>query len=129
MKDLHQYLVSFLVGVVTTTACLLLFLSADLGRRSSTTLSPSAPKIASSVDPLNRTVFAFASKEANTTRKAHHTQKRRTPKSEDLPELLKRAAAGNNKTVLMTAVNEAWAAPNSLLDLFLERGDVEYDGK
>ncbi|XP_015694950.2 uncharacterized protein At4g15970-like isoform X1 [Oryza brachyantha] len=38
---------------------------------------------------------------------------------DDLGELLRRAATAD-RTVLMTAINEAWAAPGSFLDLFLE---------
>ena len=40
-------------------------------------------------------------------------------KPQDLADLLRRAANAN-RTVLMTALNEAWAAPGSFLDLFLE---------
>ncbi|RVW68782.1 hypothetical protein CK203_060957 [Vitis vinifera] len=36
-----------------------------------------------------------------------------------LDKILKNAAMGD-KTVILTTVNEAWAANNSLLDLFLE---------
>ena len=38
-----------------------------------------------------------------------------------------RAAASPKKTVIITTLNEAWAAPNSVLDLFLhsfKSGDV-----
>jgi hypothetical protein len=38
---------------------------------------------------------------------------------DDLADLLRRAATAD-KTVLMTAINQAWAAPGSFLDLFLE---------
>ncbi|KAK3124793.1 hypothetical protein QOZ80_7BG0593160 [Eleusine coracana subsp. coracana] len=41
------------------------------------------------------------------------------PPQQDLADLLCRAATAD-KTVLMTAINEAWAAPGSFLDLFLE---------
>lgn len=40
-------------------------------------------------------------------------------KPQDLADLLRRAAMAD-RTVLMTAINEAWAAPGSFLDLFLE---------
>ncbi|KAF7005929.1 hypothetical protein CFC21_021013 [Triticum aestivum] len=40
-------------------------------------------------------------------------------KPQDLADLLRRAANAD-RTVLMTALNEAWAAPGSFLDLFLE---------
>lgn len=48
-------------------------------------------------------------------------KKKRSPPaaSQDLADLLRRAATAD-KTVLMTAINEAWAAPGSFLDLFLE---------
>nr|CAB3452631.1 unnamed protein product [Digitaria exilis] len=48
----------------------------------------------------------------------HPQPKQETP-SQDLADLLRRAAT-SDKTVLMTAINEAWAAPGSFLDLFLE---------
>lgn len=38
---------------------------------------------------------------------------------QDLSDLLKRAATPD-KTIIMTAINDAWAAPGSLLDLFFE---------
>ncbi|XP_047083500.1 uncharacterized protein At4g15970-like isoform X2 [Lolium rigidum] len=40
-------------------------------------------------------------------------------KPQDLADLLRRAATAD-RTVLMTALNQAWAAPGSFLDLFLE---------
>ncbi|GJN13132.1 hypothetical protein PR202_ga31469 [Eleusine coracana subsp. coracana] len=46
-------------------------------------------------------------------------QQREKPPQQDLADLLRRAATAD-KTVLMTAINEAWAAPGSFLDLFLE---------
>ncbi|XP_020093136.1 uncharacterized protein At4g15970-like [Ananas comosus] len=39
--------------------------------------------------------------------------------NQDLLKLLQRAAT-EDRTVIITSVNKAWAAPNSLLDLFLE---------
>uniref|UniRef100_A0ACD6ANQ0 Uncharacterized protein n=1 Tax=Avena sativa TaxID=4498 RepID=A0ACD6ANQ0_AVESA len=39
---------------------------------------------------------------------------------DDLPRLLRSAAMEAGNTVVMTFLNEAWAAPGSLLDLFLE---------
>jgi hypothetical protein len=45
--------------------------------------------------------------------------KQKTEKPQDLADLL-RGAATADRTVLMTALNEAWAAPGSFLDLFLE---------
>lgn len=38
---------------------------------------------------------------------------------EDILPLLQKAAT-DDRTVIITSVNEAWSAPNSLLDLFLE---------
>lgn len=46
-------------------------------------------------------------------------QQQKTEKPQDLADLL-RGAATADRTVLMTALNEAWAAPGSFLDLFLE---------
>ncbi|OEL16611.1 Uncharacterized protein BAE44_0022371 [Dichanthelium oligosanthes] len=47
------------------------------------------------------------------------TKQQQKAPSQDLADLLRRAATAD-KTVLMTAINEAWAAPGSFLDLFLE---------
>lgn len=46
-------------------------------------------------------------------------QQKQHDKPQDLADLLRRAANAN-RTVLITALNEAWAAPGSFLDLFLE---------
>jgi hypothetical protein len=54
-----------------------------------------------------------------TTLHGQQQQKSPPPPSQDLADLLRRAATAD-KTVLMTAINEAWAAPGSFLDLFLE---------
>ncbi|CAM0948645.1 unnamed protein product [Alopecurus aequalis] len=50
---------------------------------------------------------------------AEKQQLKQRVKSQDLADLLRRAATPE-KTVLITALNEAWAAPGSFLDLFLE---------
>ncbi|XP_025800102.1 uncharacterized protein At4g15970-like isoform X2 [Panicum hallii] len=47
------------------------------------------------------------------------TKQQEQQSQDDLADLLRRAATAD-KTVLMTAINEAWAAPGSFLDLFLE---------
>lgn len=41
------------------------------------------------------------------------------PQTKDLASLLKSVAMDDN-TVILTEINDAWATPNSLLDLFLE---------
>ncbi|CAN6171694.1 unnamed protein product [Urochloa humidicola] len=46
-------------------------------------------------------------------------QKQEQQDNDDLADLLRRAATPD-KTVLMTAINSAWAAPGSFLDLFLD---------
>lgn len=46
-------------------------------------------------------------------------QQQKEKPQQDLADLLRRAATAD-RTVLMTALNEAWAAPGSFLDLFLE---------
>lgn len=38
----------------------------------------------------------------------------------DLKSILKRAATSNDNTVIITTLNDAWAEPNSVFDLFLE---------
>uniref|UniRef100_A0A5B7BT12 Nucleotide-diphospho-sugar transferase domain-containing protein n=1 Tax=Davidia involucrata TaxID=16924 RepID=A0A5B7BT12_DAVIN len=43
-----------------------------------------------------------------------------SPGKEDKLESVLKKAAMANKTVIITTLNEAWAAPNSILDLFLE---------
>ncbi|CAN6223010.1 unnamed protein product [Urochloa humidicola] len=47
------------------------------------------------------------------------TQQKEQQDNDDLADLLRRAATPD-KTVLMTAINSAWAAPGSFLDLFLD---------
>ncbi|WVZ62733.1 hypothetical protein U9M48_012443 [Paspalum notatum var. saurae] len=62
-----------------------------------------------------------------TSTQQHHGQEQQQQQAspshqeqeQDLADLLRRAATPD-KTVLMTAINEAWAAPGSFLDLFLE---------
>ncbi|CAL5079820.1 unnamed protein product [Urochloa decumbens] len=46
-------------------------------------------------------------------------QQKQNGDDDDLADLLRRAATPD-KTVLMTAINSAWAAPGSFLDLFLD---------
>lgn len=43
-----------------------------------------------------------------------------SPADDGLPRVLRSAAMEGHNTVLMTFANKAWAAPGSLLDLFLE---------
>lgn len=56
---------------------------------------------------------------ANSTPTQQQKQQQEETPSQDLADLLRRAATAD-KTVLMTAINEAWASPGSFLDLFLE---------
>ncbi|CAM0146678.1 unnamed protein product [Urochloa decumbens] len=57
---------------------------------------------------------------------AHRQQQHGDEEAEDdtefrgLAAVLSRAATADDRTVIITCVNEAWAAPGSLLDLFLE---------
>ncbi|CAD6220273.1 unnamed protein product [Miscanthus lutarioriparius] len=57
--------------------------------------------------------------DTSSTQKQQQQQKSPPSPSQDLADLLRRAATAD-RTVLMTAINEAWAAPGSFLDLFLE---------
>ncbi|CAN1137693.1 Uncharacterized protein At4g15970, partial [Linum perenne] len=43
----------------------------------------------------------------------------RSTDEDELEKVLRGAAMGDSKTVILTTLNEAWAAPNSVFDLFL----------
>ncbi|XP_073003714.1 uncharacterized protein At4g15970-like [Typha latifolia] len=126
-----QFRKYFLLGAAMATVCLFLYLSADLGERSSKLSSTwsrgtqmdsngkasddkmSYIKEVVSKPKIDHTKFV------NKTKRAPSASTKKTEPSQDLLQLLKRAAMVD-KTILMTAINEAWAAPNSFLDLFLE---------
>ncbi|XP_072973507.1 uncharacterized protein At4g15970-like [Typha angustifolia] len=93
MNNLHP-MMSFLLGAAVATVCILFYVSADTSRRSLDILAWSNATQITTI-PSNKTTF------------------------EDLAPLLRRAANEDN-TVILTSINQAWAAPNSLLDVFLE---------
>ncbi|KAF2954020.1 uncharacterized protein At4g15970 [Oryza sativa Japonica Group] len=115
-------LVSFLLGVSAAAVLIFFFSSAGGGWSTTTDLSSWA----------NGTVAATA-KETNLTSTAAHVEEKanltnsqaaaaEAAKEEEEKELEKllAAVADEHKNIIMTSVNEAWAAPGSLLDLFLE---------
>ncbi|KAF8755690.1 hypothetical protein HU200_011157 [Digitaria exilis] len=96
-KEVSSHGVSFLLGAALPTA-LLIFLASDrLGDGLSTTISSSQGNgavLPAAADP-NEAIF------------------------KDLPELLRKVAM-EDRTVIITSVNEAWSQPGSLLDLYLD---------
>ncbi|CAL4953008.1 unnamed protein product [Urochloa decumbens] len=114
---LHQ-LVSFILGASAAAVLLLFLTSASSGARF-TGISSWANGTAE---------FGAPAQEANPAREpaapAHAEAKgaAAAPEHEEEGELerLLRAVADEDRTVIMTSVNEAWAAEGSLLDLFLE---------
>nr|CAD1839067.1 unnamed protein product [Ananas comosus var. bracteatus] len=108
-------LVSFLLGVAMTIACVFFYMSVDPWKRSVEISSWSkSGNSDSNVDGVNETMFAPNSE-------VDHAQlaPKEMPQTKDLASLLKSVAMDDN-TVILTEINEAWATPNSLLDLFLE---------
>ncbi|XP_072992184.1 uncharacterized protein At4g15970-like isoform X1 [Typha latifolia] len=101
-----QPLVSFLLGAAAATVLMLFYLSASPGERTLEISAWGANGTHDMVDSIDAVLV-------NKTKPAS------TDEQEELAELL-RAAAMDNDTVIMTWINDAWASPNSLLDLFLE---------
>ncbi|CAL5075969.1 unnamed protein product [Urochloa decumbens] len=60
-----------------------------------------------------------AEQKARGNKQPQQQQQQNDDDNDDLADLLRRAATPD-KTVLMTAINSAWAAPGSFLDLFLD---------
>nr|CAB3475260.1 unnamed protein product [Digitaria exilis] len=124
-KEACQHVVSFLVGAALPTALLVLLASDRLGDGLST-ISSSWGSTAGIQRPPMAGSPPLAHQEGNTTSAggraptpttAHgHGQE---PEFADLAELLPKVAT-EDRTVIITSVNEAFARPNSLLDLFRE---------
>ncbi|XP_072973543.1 uncharacterized protein At4g15970-like isoform X3 [Typha angustifolia] len=105
-------LVSFLLGAAAATALILFLRPANpAGGRSQEISSWGIGIHKSSNESLVNSTKMAPYKE---TKPAYNNDEQK-----DLRELL-RAAAMDNDTVILTWINEAWAAPNSLLDLFFE---------
>ncbi|KAF7013232.1 unnamed protein product [Triticum aestivum] len=136
---------SLLLGAALATACFLLYTSVgrDLGAR-----TPPAPRwapekgaggadrpkqeVVVKVEEVTKGVVASSdgggrdgsSPEQEKQQRQQQivmpvNKQQQQDKPQDLADLLRRAANAD-RTVLMTALNEAWAAPGSFLDLFLE---------
>ncbi|XP_072965568.1 uncharacterized protein At4g15970-like isoform X2 [Typha angustifolia] len=109
-------LVAFTLGAAMATVFLLFLLTASPGGgyfgRSSWSSGLQKP---SSTSKLNAAKMGCNAK-GGTTKMAASNE---TESSEDIAELLRKAAMDDN-TVILTSVNEAWAAPDSLLDSFFE---------
>ncbi|CAL4928407.1 unnamed protein product [Urochloa decumbens] len=115
------------------------------GRGTATTSSPPASSTAAGPAPVITTMApdAQVQSQGNATKQpanadllrrlpaspAHRQQQQQGEKQEaeeddaefrGLAAVLSRAATADDRTVIITCVNEAWAAPGSLLDLFLE---------
>ncbi|OAY80452.1 uncharacterized protein At4g15970-like [Ananas comosus] len=123
-----QPAVIFLLGAAFAGICMLLFFSADPAGGRSLDLEVSHLKNGPSKLP---SLDHQPDQEANSkVASDHHAEPIRSTKAplvnktishdeQDIEELARRATM-DDRTVLMTAVNEAWAAPNSLLDAFFE---------
>ncbi|VAH83734.1 unnamed protein product [Triticum turgidum subsp. durum] len=104
----HSPAVTFLLGAISATAVLVFFFTATAG--------PAWPTAATELTPrgsqeVARSASAPAPKASSTTNA--------TGGDDAFARMLRRAAM-EDRTVIMTSVNEAWAAEGSLLDSFLE---------
>ncbi|KAL6840410.1 hypothetical protein ACP4OV_030220 [Aristida adscensionis] len=112
-QNILNQLVSFILGA-SAAAVLLFFVSSARSGTQSTAISN-----------WSNGTMAFAAptqEEASPAREAAHAEEKGAaapPEPDELEQLL-RAVADEDRTVIMTSVNEAWAAQDSLLDLFLE---------
>ncbi|KAJ1290308.1 hypothetical protein BS78_02G233500, partial [Paspalum vaginatum] len=100
-------LLGFFLGAAVAAACIVLLL-------------PSAPCPCGGVLPADQEpVLGNNGTQADPSMKKLDMQAGASSPDDKLPELLKRAAM-DDKVIIMTFTNEAWTAPGSLLDLFLE---------
>ncbi|XP_062199933.1 uncharacterized protein At4g15970-like [Phragmites australis] len=102
MRDL----LGFLIGAAAAAACTVLLL-------------PPSPCPCGVALPANQELTSLGNGTQTDPGSIKKLYVAGTSAEDNLPELLGRAAM-ENKTVIMTLTNEAWAAPGSLLDLFLE---------
>ncbi|RLN05119.1 uncharacterized protein C2845_PM13G17450 [Panicum miliaceum] len=110
---LHQ-LVSFILGASAAAVLIFFLTSASSGARF-TGISSWANGTTEFDAPARE-----ASPAGEPAAPAHAEAKGAPPPEQDELERLLRAVADEDRTVIMTSVNEAWAAEDSLLDLFLE---------
>lgn len=112
---LHQ-LVSFILGASAAAVLLFFLTSASSGARF-TGISSWANGTAEFDAPAQE---ANPAREPPATAQAEAKGSPAPEQQEDELERLLRAVADEDRTLIMTSVNEAWAAEDSLLDLFLE---------
>nr|BAJ93085.1 predicted protein [Hordeum vulgare subsp. vulgare] len=106
-NTLHSPAVVFLLGAISATAVLVFFFTATAG--------PAWPTAAT--EGASRAVARSASAPAP---KASSPTNATGGDDDDAFARMLRRAAMEDRTVIMTSVNEAWAAEGSLLDSFLE---------
>ncbi|KAG2602970.1 uncharacterized protein At1g28695-like [Panicum virgatum] len=110
---LHQ-LVSFILGASAAAVLLFFLTTASSGARFTGISSWANGTTALDAPALE------ASPAGEPVAPAHAEAKGAPAPEQDELERLLRAVADEDRTVIMTSVNEAWAAEDSLLDLFLE---------
>ncbi|KAJ1704667.1 hypothetical protein LUZ63_004446 [Rhynchospora breviuscula] len=140
---------TFLLGASLVLVFLVLYTSSDLSegaRKQKESLREATRKVAStqlertekSTDGINSEIVHRKEKIVHRRRSRNNriteglkTQRKRIDskkiietvtahdQAEDISDLLKRVATPD-KTIIMTAINDAWTAPGSLLDLFFE---------
>nr|CAB3475256.1 unnamed protein product [Digitaria exilis] len=111
---LHQ-LVSFILGASAAAVLIFFLTSASSGARFTEISSWANGTTAFDDHPVQE-----ANPATEPAAPAHTEAKLGSPEQDEELERLLRAVADEDRTVIMTSVNEAWAAEDSLLDLFLE---------
>ncbi|KAK3162860.1 hypothetical protein QOZ80_1BG0094670 [Eleusine coracana subsp. coracana] len=107
-------LVTFLLGAATATALIIFFITA-----AEKPVWP-APETTTTISRVNTTAGAEQrSRSSAPTNQQTETGAEKNVVQPEFERMLRRAAM-EDRTVIMTSVNEAWAAPGSLLDSFLE---------
>ncbi|XP_047053418.1 uncharacterized protein At1g28695-like [Lolium rigidum] len=116
--NLLNQLVSFLLGA-SVAGVLIFFLSSEgvVSRPSTAVISSWSNGTMGFPDSPAQDANQTSRLEVASPQEANHTSKNAA--EQELERLL-RAVANEDRTVIMTSVNEAWAAEGSLLDLFLE---------
>nr|CAB3499685.1 unnamed protein product [Digitaria exilis] len=114
-----SHLSSFLLGTLLPTL-LLLFLASDrLSERLSSISSFGSEHLLGSPSAQADHLASNLTSSSHATAPAPSQQQEEEERFPELAELLPRVAT-EDRTVIITSVNEAWARPGSLLDLFRE---------
>ncbi|XP_051227851.1 uncharacterized protein At4g15970 [Lolium perenne] len=113
--------VIFLLGAASATVLLVFFFTATAGPAWPTTdISASRRQpVAGSVSARAAKVTAVSEQHSGARSRARNASPTNATDDDAFARMLRRAAMEDG-TVIMTSVNEAWAAPGSLLDSFLE---------